>query len=180
MKNILDIKHKRHSHYLPIGAVTKIRDRVRVLEAQGYVYNYWFSIHLESEGITHPQKAVSTLVNRMQKWHKSLNIPFRYLWVLEKSNGIGVHVHIAIHTDLEIITDLDSALTEWLPFQRDDYFETKNTNIKYESTYDLWGLIHYMCKGLDRRDEIPFYSDKQFVQGHEGYIRGRRYGMSQF
>jgi len=148
------------------------------LRDNGFAYNKYITINLDWCGVKHPQKFISKLLNRMQKWHKRKNMTFSYLWVLESVPIVGVHIHLLIHTDYDRFYLLDDMMTRWFDFERDDRLGQKNTNVSIKDIYDHEGLISYLCKGLRVNIEHEAVHTKK-GRGDQGRIYGRRWGMSQ-
>lgn len=174
--NIPSIKYIRRNQFLSIRAADVIVDRCETLIAHGYDFNRQININLEQACVENPHKFISQFTNKMKKWHQDQNISFCYLWVLERDMNVGLHVHILIHTAIQSYHMLDIAMSDWLPFDRDDKDSKKHTIFHTGHVDDVWEVIGYRIKGLNKRFEHTLI--KKRWSRSQGYIEGQRWGMT--
>jgi len=174
------IKGKHHSKYITPQQAATIKNHIKSFETQGIAPNHAMVLDLERalpEDIVNKQplqEILSPFLNHMRRWHQRHRRSFCYLWVLENSGSVGVHVHILIYTPDENYDDFNRFLANALPFDRDDLSGNKHSNFHTQPIDDLWGKVDYILKGLDKREpQLSHHS-----QGYQGYIIGKRWGFS--
>jgi hypothetical protein len=175
--NILPkIKHRHRSRFIKEDTANAIVERAGIWITHGYAFNKQIHINIDQACIENPHKFMSAYVNNMTKWHRKRSAPFVYFWVFENVDHVFLHAHLLIHTDLDQWCLLSNAMTNWLPFTRDDNDATKKHKLLViEDVTDVWGAIYYQLKGLDKRC-VPL--SKRWQTGQEGLVMKRRWGMS--
>jgi len=188
--DINGIKNRQRSIFLTECEAKKILSVANNFCDLGLMPTHHITINFQREiegAMNNPsfkiQPYISSLINKMRKWHVQHKIPFAYLWVVENTSHdyVGHHVHILLHTSMDRFDDLNSMITSWLPFERDDLNNPKrkhtNININKNNFHDFWGLVHYLLKGIDPRLDKTVVKTKQTL-GRQGYILGSRYSYS--
>lgn len=172
-------RYKRPCKHLTETQVRNLFFACEKAYKQNMPLNRFFTIHYDDVADKkHPQKFITSILEKTRKWLKYRGLPTAYVYTLENGKNKGIHVHLLLHIPNHHQRPYKRALKKWLPFEWSSQRIVVKP-VKYPEYGELsplshaHGVLSYMCKGINPKSLISDIKPK-----NQGDIFGRRWGIS--
>jgi hypothetical protein len=136
----------------------------------------------------------SELFYRLARWFRRKDLPAAYVWTLENSRRMGLHLNLAIHVPAYLFQEFVTEFHKFIPGYLPDRYVLEFIADQGEGSPKFFpnakcraGTLRYFCKGLDHKATFNGpdgtrlnFGDAIGIEhrGSQGVVPGKRAGVS--
>ncbi|RYC33882.1 hypothetical protein D3273_01110 [Lichenibacterium minor] len=101
----VDEDEPQELNYLTINQVQRAYKAMMLLHCMGLNFNIWYTCNWTSVKLTTDEQvaeAVEWQIVLLRKWLEYRGAEFHYIWVVERGEGRGLHMHVLLHLPKEV------------------------------------------------------------------------------